>query len=450
MRTTIWDQYRSKLRTADEAAKLVKSGDWVNYSQFGMTPVRLDEALARRVGELTDVKVSTSSSMYPVQVAVRDPQQKSFTYHSTFLSSHDRALHRKGLCFFTPSNFHEQPSRYRNGYYPRPNVAMITTTTMDKNGFFNFGPGCTYMGAVVEMADKVIVEVNEAVPLCLGGYEENIHISKVDCIVETEARPLITIEKPEPTEEDKKIAELLIDEIPNGACLQLGIGGVPNAVGSLIAESDLKDFGVHSEMMCDAYLDLYQKGKINGRNKYTNRNKMVYTFSMGSQKLYEFLDNNPACAIFPVDYTNSLENVARNDNVISINNALQIDLFGQTASEAIGGKQISGSGGQGDFVIGATKSNGGKAFICLHSTRMVKGERMSCIVPDVQGIVSIPRANAFYVVTEFGKVNLKGKTSWQIAEALISIAHPDFQEGLIKCAQEKGLWRNRSLGKGAA
>ena len=441
MRKTIWDQYRNKLKKAEDAVKAVKSGDWVYYSHFVMFPVTLDRALAGRVGEMEDVKVTISTGMYPCQIAACDPERKTFTYQSSFLSGSDRKLFKQGLCFFAPSNFHEQPFRLRNGYSAKPNVVMVKTTEMDPNGFFNFGTSNSYIGAAIEMADRVIVEVNEAVPRCLGGHTENVHISKVDCVVEAPKEPLMTIGKPGASEEDRKMAELIIQEIPNGACLQLGIGGLPNTVGSLIAESDLKDFGIHSEMMCDAFMELYDKGKISNRYKYTDRNKMAYTFSMGSKELYAFLDNNPACASYPVDYTNVVENIARNDNMISINNALQVDLYGQIASEALGTRQISGSGGQGDFVYAVAKSKGGKAFICLRSTRMVGDKRVSRIVPDIQGICSVPRANAFYIVTEFGKVCLKGKSSWDIAESLISIAHPDFRDDLIQSAKEKGIWR---------
>jgi acyl-CoA hydrolase len=406
-----------------------------------MTPVTLDRALADRKDELTDVKISVSNGMHPVQVAACDPQGKAFTYNSTFYSASDRNYGKQGAAFFIPANYHEQPWRLRQGFAPRPNVAMIKTTPMDKNGLFNFGTSCSFARAIADMADIVIVETNEGVPRCLGGHSENIHISEVDYIVEAPKAPMLTTARPQASREDKKIAQFIIEEIQDGACLQLGIGGIPNTVGSLIAESDLKDLGMHSEMMCDAFMDLYDKGKITGRFKHTDRNKMVYTFAMGTAELYEFVDDNPVCATYPVDFTNSAENIARNENVISINNAVQVDLYGQIASEAIGDKQISGSGGQGDFVIGAAKSRGGKAFICLKSTQTLDGRVVSRIVPDVEGIVSVPRAWAFYVVTEFGKVCLKGKTTWQIAEALISIAHPDFREELIKAAQDRGIWR---------
>jgi butyryl-CoA:acetate CoA-transferase len=441
MRKTIWDEYRNKLRTADEAVKVVKSGDWVYYSHFAMTPVTLDKALARRVGEITDVKISLSNGMHPVQIAACDPERKTFTYNTTFYSKSDRNLAKQGLAFFIPANYHEQPWRLRNGFSPKPNVVMVKTTPMDNNGLFNFGTSNSYIKAATEVADIVIVETNEGVPRCLGGHSENIHISDVDYIVEAEKAPMIVVPKPKASPEDVKMAELIIEEIRDGACLQLGIGGLPNTVGSLIAESDLKDLGMHSEMMCDAFMDLYDRGKITGRYKYSDRNKMIYTFAMGTPELYEFLDDNPVCASYPVDYTNTAEHIARNDNMISINNALQVDLYGQIASEAIGDKHVSGSGGQGDFVIGAAKSKGGKAFICLRSTRQAGDKTLSRIVPDIHGIVSVPRAWAFYVVTEYGKVCLKGKSSWGIAEDLISIAHPDFQDELVKAAEAQGIWR---------
>ncbi|MCX5842151.1 MAG: butyryl-CoA:acetate CoA-transferase, partial [Deltaproteobacteria bacterium] len=289
--------------------------------------------------------------------------------------------------------------------------------------------------------DIIIVETNEGVPRCLGGHSENVHISDVDFIVEAEKAPMLTIPRPQASPHEEKMAELIIEEIHDGACLQLGIGGLPNTVGSLIAESDLRDLGMHSEMMCDAFMDLYDRGKINGKYKFADKNKMIYTFAMGTKELYEFVHDNPACASYPVDYTNTAENIAKNENMVSINNAVQVDLYGQIASEAIGDRHISGSGGQGDFVVGAAKSKGGKAFICLKSTRNSGDQVVSRIVPDLQGITSIPRAWAFYIVTEYGKICLKGLSTWGIAEALISIAHPNFRDDLIKAAEKKGIWR---------
>ena len=340
-----------------------------------------------------------------------------------------------------PSNYSEAPKKVYTGELPKPNVAMVKTTPMDRHGFFNFGTSASYIRACLDMADKIVVEVNEGVPTCLGGFGECVHISEVDMIVETEKTPMIAIPKIQASDEEMRIAAYIIESIHDGSCVQLGIGGIPNTVGTLIAESDLKDLGMHSEMMVDAYMDLYLKGKISGKYKYTDKRKMVFTFAMGSQELYDFIDRNPACATYPVDYTNTPDNIARNDNMISINNTLQVDLWGQVCSEAQGRKHISGSGGQADFVAGATKSRGGKSFLCMKSTRILGDRRISRIVPEVTGVVSVTRAQADYIVTEYGIVHLKGKTAWQIAEAVISIAHPDFRDELIRAAEDRGIWR---------
>ncbi|MBR2620630.1 MAG: butyryl-CoA:acetate CoA-transferase, partial [Firmicutes bacterium] len=243
---------------------------------------------------------------------------------------------------------------------------------------------------------------------------------------------------------DKKVAELIVEEIPNGACLQLGIGGMPNAVGSMIAESDLKDLGVHTEMFVDGFVDIAEAGKITGAQKNIDKGRMAYAFGAGSQRMYDFLDDNPDCLSAPVDYTNDIRVVASLDNFISINNAVDIDLFGQVGAESAGIKHISGAGGQLDFVLGAYLSKGGKSFICLSSTFKDKeGNLQSRIKPTLAtgSVVTDTRTNTHYVVTEYGKVILKGLTVWERAEALISIAHPDFREELIKDAEKNGIWR---------
>jgi acyl-CoA hydrolase len=313
---------------------------------------------------------------------------------------------------------------------------------MDDNGYFNFGTACSFTHANATLADIVILEINDKVPTCLGGNHENIHISKVDYIVESDNLPLSTLPEITPKKNDRKIAEYILDKLYDGCCLQFGIGGISNAVGNMIADSNLKDLGFHSEMINDSFLKLYKMGKINGSKKKIDKHKNIYTFALGSEKLYQFLDNNPACATYPVNYTNSYHIISKNDNAVSINNALQVDLYGQICSESQGFRQISGTGGQLDFVIGATLSRGGKAFICLNSTRKINNEMVSNIVSKVQGIVTVPRSMAFYIVTEYGMVNLKGKTTWERAKALVSIAHPNFRENLIKQAHKAGLWKH--------
>ncbi len=344
MADAIWSDYRNKLKLAEEAVNAVRSGDNVYYSHFAMFPRGLDAALAKRVGDLEDVRVTTVSGMHPAQVAVCDPQHRSFTYCSSFFSNADRQLAKKGLCYFMPSNYSESVKKMKLGYLPKPDVVMVKTTPMDNYGYFNFGTSASYIRAAIDRSAMVIVEVNEGVPRCLGGFNEQVHISEVDMVAETEKVPLLSIPEVIASEEEKKIATYIIEEIHDGSCLQLGIGGIPNMVGKMVADSGIRDLGVHTEMMCDSYMDLFLKGKINGKHKYSDQTKMVYTFCLGSQDLYLFLDRNPACAIYSVDYTNTPEHIARNDNMVSINNCLQVDLWGQIASEAQGSKQISGSG----------------------------------------------------------------------------------------------------------
>ena len=243
---------------------------------------------------------------------------------------------------------------------------------------------------------------------------------------------------------NQAVARLIVDQIPDGACLQLGIGGMPNAVGSLIAESDLKDLGVHTEMYVDAFVDIAKAGKITGANKNIDRYRQTYAFAAGTKKLYDYLNDNPACMSAPVDYTNSIATISSIDNFISINNAVDVDLYGQISAESSGIRQISGAGGQLDFVMGAHLSNGGKSFVCLSSTfTNKKGETFSRILPTLHNgsIVTDTRANAHYIVTEYGMANLKGKSTWERAEALINIAHPDFRDQLIKDAETAHIWR---------
>ncbi len=435
-------EYNSKLVSADEAAGKVKSGDWVYYGHFAMVPRALDEALAKRAGEVDDVKIRGVCALLPVKAALADPEKKSFIYHSGFFGHQDRKLGDQGLCYYIPANYSDEPRIVRDGYAARPNVAMITTTPMDDKGFFNFSVSCSYSRAVCEKADIVILEINRNAPRCLGGVQESVHVSEVDYIVEGDSEPLHTLPEVVPTEINKKIASLVAGELEDGCCLQLGIGGMPITIGRLIAESDLKDLGVHSEMMNDAFMDLFEKGKITGARKGVDKYKMTYTFALGSKKLYDFLDNNPACATYPSDITNSIARIALNDKQVAINNAIEIDLYGQFCSESVGFRQISGTGGQLDFTLGAYYSNGGKAFICLSSTTVKDGQRVSRITPCIRpgGIVTVPRTVAFYAVTEYGTANLKGKSTWQRAEMIINLAHPDFRDNLIREAEKMGIW----------
>ena len=434
--------YKEKLTTAAKAVQIIKSGDWVDYGHFICAPIELDKALAKRVGELSDVKVRAVGFPGISQVAAVDPARTGFVYNNWHFTGGDRVLHDKGLCNYIPLLYHEGP-----GYYDRGSsdidVYIVRTTPMDKDGMFNFGISNSFQRSQIERAKKVIVEVNNKIPYCFGGYNETIHISEVEYVVETDNPELFCLPEPAIGEVDQNIAERVVAEVENGSCLQLGIGAMPNAIGKMIASSGLKDLGVHTEMLCDSFVDMYEAGCISGRNKTGNLGKMVYTFALGSQKLYDFIDKNSVCSSFPVDYTNDFQRIAANDKAISVNNAVEVDLYGQVSSESFGFRQISGTGGQFDYNYGSYHSKGGKSFICLSSTKKDKaGNIKSRIQPFLENgtIVTLPRTITQCVVTEYGMAELKGKSTWERAEALIGIAHPDFREELCQKAQKMNIW----------
>ena len=437
-------EYQQKLVSADEAVKIIKSGDWVDYGWCTGTPDALDKALAKRTDELKDVKLRGGILLKPLAVFEREDAGEHFCWNSWHMSGIERKYISRGFAYYSPIRYSELPRYYRDSIQP-DDVVMLMVAPMDKHGYFNFGPNASHLTAMCETSKKIIVEVNENMPRCLGGFENGVHISDVTYIVEGDNPPIGELGGGGPaTDVDKAVAKLIVDEIPNGACLQLGIGGMPNAVGSLIAESDLKDLGVHTEMYVDAFVDIAKAGKITGAHKNIDRFRQVYGFGAGTKKMYDYLDENPELMSAPVSYTNDIRSIAALDNFISINNCVDIDLFGQVSSESSGIKHISGAGGQLDFVLGAYLSNGGKSFICCSSTFTDKqGVTHSRIRPTLAegSVVTDTRANTHYVVTEYGMVNVKGLSSWQKAEALISIAHPDFRDELIAEAEKMHIWR---------
>jgi acyl-CoA hydrolase len=340
-------EYRNKLVSADKAVSVVKPGDWVDYGAFCCAPEFLDSALARRT-DLYDVKIRALA--FPGAAAVTDPagHNNGFVYNSWHFSGAERKNHDLGGCHFIPFVYHEGPSHYRKNVHTE--VCMVRTAPMDEKGFFNFGIANSFQKAIIDNAKTVIVEVNENIPQCLGGYDNAVHVSDVDYIVESDNKQLLTLPEPSISLVDQTIAALIMEKIEDGSCIQLGIGGLPNAIGKMIAQSDLKNLGVHTEMLADAYLDMFEKGKISNSEKFMDNGRMVYTFALGSRRLYDFLHNNPECASYPVDYTNSLANISANHKVVSINNALEVDLYGQVSSESSGFRHITGTGGQ--FEIG--------------------------------------------------------------------------------------------------
>ena len=432
--------YKAKLVSPEEAVKVVKSGDWVDYGSFTGQTVALDKALAARKEELRDVKIRAVCRMGVPEVVKADPSSEHFIYNNWHFSGVDRKLHDQGLCYYIPLLYHEAPGLYRD--VCDVDVAMISVSSMDEHGCFNFGPQVSHHRAACEKAKIVILEVNPNIPRCLGGAEEFIHISQVDYLVEANG-PLASIPSGKSSEIDNTIATLIMNELEDGCCIQLGIGGMPNAVGEMIAQSDLKDVGIHTEMFVESMIDMVESGVLTGSRKQIDKYKIVYTFAFGTQRTYDFLNNNPLCAAYPVSYTNDPCIIVQNDKVMSINNCVEIDLTGQIASESSGTRQISGTGGQVDFILGATRSKGGKAFVCMSSTYN-KGETFASRIKPILtpgATVTATRTMTSYIVTEYGVVNLKGKTTWERAEATISLAHPDFRDELIVEAEKMGIWR---------
>lgn len=439
------EMYSQKLTTAEDAVKVVNSGDWVDFGWCVGTPVALDAALAKRLPELSDVNIRGGILCHVPEIYKIDNPAEHFAWNSWHMGGIERKAISEGFSYYASIRYSELPRYYRDIDTPS-RVAMFQVAPMDEHGFFNFGPNASHMAACCEKAEVIIVEVNKNMPRCLGGFEEAVHINDVAMIVEGDNPAIDELGGGgAATETDQAVAKYIVNEIPDGACLQLGIGGMPNAVGSLIAQSDLKDLGVHTEMYVDAFVDIAKAGKITGNRKAIDKGRQVYAFAAGTKKLYDYINDNPECMSAPVSYTNDIRSISALDNFMSINNAVDIDLYGQINAESAGTRQISGAGGQLDFVLGAYLSKGGKSFVCMSSTFTKKdGTVESRIKPtlDNGSIVTDTRANVHYFVTEYGIVNLKGLSSWQRAEAIISVAHPDFRDKLIADAEKLKIWRN--------
>ena len=433
-------EYRAKLRSPKAAVQVIKSGDWVDYGTALSMPQLLDAALAERT-DLTDVKVRGNLLFGPLQIVERDPLQEHFTYHSWHCSAYERKLADKGLCFYIPMIFRNVTEYYK--HFLTVNVAMLSVAPMDRHGYFNLSCATGVAKGILDKAQIVILEVNEHLPRLHGGFDEVIHISEADYIVEGEHPPLYDMPEHIPTETDEKIASLILPYIVDGATVQLGIGGMPDALGKLLAQSGLKDLGMHTELCSDAYLDLTEAGVLTNKKKTVYPGKGVLGIAFGSGRLYDWLDDNPGIMACPLTYVNATEVIGALDNMVSINSCISADLYGQVASESAGLRHISGTGGQLDFLTGAAMSRGGKAFICMTSTYTDKtGARKSRIVPYFQGdIVTSPRSQAYYMCTEQGVVNLAGCCTWERAERLVSVAHPDFREELIAAAERQHIWR---------
>ena len=425
--------------SAERAASFVKSGMWLDYGAVLAQPDVFDKALGARIREVVNLKIRSCLSMRPRAFLEADAVGDHAHLFSQHFSGYDRKQHDAGRCHYLPVNLGEIPDYYRRFSDP-VDIIVIKTCPIDEHGYFNLSVSNLWHRAIVERARMVIVETSRDLPY-LHGVQNGVHVSEVDYVIEGDDAPTPELPNPPPGEVDRAVARLIAAEIEDGACLQIGIGGMPNAVCALLLESGVREMGVHTEMMTDGIIDLYKAGRITGARKQLDPGKIVLSFALGSRDLYKTLDRNRDMLCCPVEYTNMPHVIMQNDNVISINNTTQVDLQGQAASESDGNRHLTGTGGQLQFVRGAYASKGGKSFICLSSTYDKRGERRSRIVLNLTpgNIVTTPRTDIMYVVTEHGIANLKGKSVPERAHALIRLAHPDFREALERQAHEHRL-----------
>lgn len=425
--------------SAATAAGLVRSGDWVDYGAVLAQPDAFDTALAARVAELDDVRFRGCLSTRPRAVVEADPDRRHFSFFNWHLSAYDRRQCDAGMQNYIPSNLGEIPDYYRRFIDPT-DLMVIKACPLDERGYFNFGASNLWHGAAASRAKVVIAEVDPALPY-VHGIENGLHRDQVDYVIDGEGAPLPELPLVEATDVDRAVATLIAAEIEDGACLQIGIGAMPNTVCTLLLESGVRNLGIHTEMLTDGIIDLYKAGIANGSVKTMYPGKIVCSFGLGSKSTYDAIHDNPDISFQPVDLTNLQKYVVRNDRLTAINNTTQMDLQGQASSESDGHRHISGTGGQLQFVRGAYASNGGKSFLCMSSIYERNGVRRSRIVLDLTpgNVVTVPRSDMMYIVTEYGLINLKGRSIPERAKAMISVAHPDFRDDLEREARASGL-----------
>jgi len=448
------EDYKRKLVSPADAAKVVKSGDKVYFPVFSAYPKGTLSALIDRMKEIEGVSISSMATPSPVidifsRLEAAEGSEKHIMTHEWF-TAHPvaRELWRVGRGEYTPNHFRECGRLLKD--YVLPEVGIIALSRVDDQGFCSFNLANAYTREIIEAVKKrggkVIFEINEQLPRILG--DNFVHVSEADLIVEYNTEPA-TIPDIQPREIDMIMGQFVADLVEDGSTIQLGIGGQPNAVARLLEGK--KDLGVHTEMMVDAFKHLWEIGVITNRKKTLHPGKMVCTFTGGTKDLYKWTDNNQMIECRPVVYTNDPYVIAQNNKQVAINSAIMVDIMGQVASEAIGFRQFSGTGGQMDFNRGAFLSPGGKAFLVLDSTGrrnkkyptqgagiIAHDDTISRIVPMMPDgqVITVPRTEAHYIVTEFGVAMLKGKSLRQRAQEMIHIAHPDFR-GELKAAARK-------------
>jgi itaconate CoA-transferase len=433
--------YRSKITTPEEAAERIASGSKLAIGMAMAEPPALLNALANRAAaggvDALRAYYYESTSILTDTILRYDVVDRIHSY-CMFVTAAERAVIKRAaaddgrkVVNYVPSNFHEAPRLMTEEI--GIDVLLIVVSPMDKHGYFSLGTGNDYSSKVARTAKLVIVEVNENMPR-VSGTGADLHISEIDAIVEHHV-PLLELPTRPAAQEDAAIGHIISALVPDGACLQMGVGALPNLVCSELKAH--KDLGIHTEALNPGLVDLIKSGAVTNSRKALNTGKTIFTFALGQKWMYEYMDGNPSIESQPVDYTNDPRVIAQNDNVVSINATLQIDLTGACNSEYMLGHQYSATGGQLDFVRGAYASKGGKSIITARSTA-AKGA-VSRIVARLDGPVTTPRTDTHIVVTEFGWANLKGKSSPERARALIELAHPDFRDALTASARELHL-----------
>jgi itaconate CoA-transferase len=428
-------EYKKKLTTAEKAVRRIKNGDTLVYGATISEPPALLAAVADRAreGSLKDIKVYTSLPMEHSARTVLSPDLSDcIQAYSWFVTAADRARVKVGLSYYVPNYIHQIPRLISD--YMDIDVVITTVSPMDKAGYFTFGAVNDYTSVAARNCKTLILEVNENMPRVFG--DTLVHISEVIAVVENHV-PLLEIATPEPKPEDETIARYVAEMIPDGATIELGLGGIPNAIAHLLEGH--KDLGIHTGVFVPAMVDLIEKGAITGRNKTLHPRKHVFMVAQGTRRMYDFINDNPSLESYPASYTEDPAVIARNDNMISVNTIIEVDLTGQCNAEYMAGSQFSGTGGQLDFVRGAFNSRGGKSIQAFYST--ARGGKASRIVPSfVPGtVITIPRMDTHYLATEYGVVNLKGKSTRDRALSIISIAHPQFRDDLLRQAEDMYL-----------
>ncbi len=429
------DLYDKKLTTPDKAVSSIRSGSRIIHGMASAEPPALLGAIAERLraGDLRGIEIySLLPWRHAADTYLAPDLSDCVTPLTWFVSPADRNFVRVGLDYYIPNLFHQVPRLIRE--FMEVDVVVTTVSPMDKNGFFTFGTVNDYISTAARCCKTLIVEVNPNMPRVFG--ESLLHVSEVDAIVENEV-PLLEAAFVEPKPEAETIGRIVAAEVPDGATIQVGFGGIPNAVCGYLG--DRKDLGVHSELFCAGILHLIKKGAVTGRRKTFHPRKHVFTNALGDSELYRFIHDNPSCESYPVSYVNAPENIGRQDHFISINATIEVDLLGQCNSESIDGAQFSGTGGQLDFVRGAFNSKGGKSIIAFYST--AHDGAISRIVPRLRAgsIVTVPRMDTHLLATEYGIINLKGKSTRDRALAIIGIAHPRFRDDLLREAENMFL-----------